>query len=66
MVGQEASASPSALRTSYMKTEINTSTVPQALDAIADLVLAYRPKPKSNPAKKRKRRVAKIAREREG
>jgi len=49
-----------------MKTEINTSTVPQALDAIADLVLAYRPKPKSNPAKKRKRRTAKIAREREG
>ena len=49
-----------------MKTEINTSTAPQALDAIADLVLAYRPKPKSNPAKKRKRRSAKIAREREG
>ena len=49
-----------------LKTEINTSTAPQALDAIADLVLAYRPKPKSNPAKKRKRRSAKIAREREG
>jgi hypothetical protein len=49
-----------------MKTEINTSTAPQALDAIADLVLAYRPKPKSNPAKKRKRRTAKIVRERDG
>ena len=44
-----------------MKTEINTSTVPQALDAIADLVLAYRPKPKSKTAKKRKRRATKIA-----
>ena len=35
---------------------------PKALDAIADVVLAYRPKPKSEPAKKRKRRVAKTAR----
>ncbi len=34
---------------------------PKALDAIADAVLAYRPKPKSKPAKKRKRRAAKIA-----
>ena len=49
-----------------MKAETDTSTAPQALDAIADLVLAYRPKPKSSPAKKRKRRAAKIAREREG
>lgn len=32
---------------------------PKALDAITDLVLAYRPKPKSKPAKKRKRRAAK-------
>jgi len=29
---------------------------PKSLDAITDLVLAYRPKPKSKPAKKRKRR----------
>jgi hypothetical protein len=27
-----------------------------ALDAIADVVLAYKPKPKSKPAKKRARR----------
>jgi hypothetical protein len=33
----------------------------KALDAIADKVLAYRPKPKSAPAKKRKRRKAKLA-----
>jgi len=34
---------------------------PKALDAIADVVLAYRPKPKSKPAKKRKRCAKKIA-----
>jgi hypothetical protein len=34
---------------------------PKALDAIADIVLAYRPKPKSKPAKKRKQKAAKIA-----
>ena len=34
---------------------------PKVLDAIADAVLGYRPKPKSNPAKKRRRRAAKIA-----
>jgi len=28
---------------------------PKELDAIVDMVLAYRPKPKSKPAKKRKR-----------
>lgn len=38
--------------------------VPKALDAIADVVLAYKPKPKTKPAKKRKKRAAKIARER--
>jgi hypothetical protein len=37
--------------------------VPKELDAIADVVLAYKPKPKSKPGKKRKRRAAKIARE---
>ncbi len=36
--------------------------VPKTLDAIADVVLAYKPKPKSKPAKKRKKR-AKMARE---
>lgn len=29
---------------------------PKALDRIADVVLAYRPKPKSKPARKRARR----------
>lgn len=36
---------------------------PKALDAIVDTVLAYRPKPKSKPAKRRKRRAAKLAKE---
>jgi hypothetical protein len=35
----------------------------KALDAIVDKVLAYKPKPKTKPAKKRKRRAAKIAKE---
>jgi transposase-like protein len=35
----------------------------KALDAVADKVLAFRPKPKSEPAKSRKRRKAKIIRE---
>jgi hypothetical protein len=35
---------------------------PKELDAIADVVLGYRPKPKSKPGKKRKRRAAKLAR----
>ena len=34
---------------------------PKALDAIVDKVLAYRPKPKSAPAKRRKRRRTKLA-----
>jgi len=33
-----------------------------ALDRIADAVLAYKPKPKSKPAKKRARRKKKIQR----
>ncbi len=37
--------------------------VPKELDAIADVVLAYKPKPKTKPAKKRRKRAAKIARE---
>jgi hypothetical protein len=36
---------------------------PKALDAIADVVLAYKAKPKTKPAKKRKKRAAKIAKE---
>ena len=35
--------------------------VPKALDAMIDVVLAYKPKPKSKPGKKRKKRAAKIA-----
>jgi hypothetical protein len=34
---------------------------PKELDAIADIVLAYRPKPKSKPAKKRKKLAKKLA-----
>lgn len=33
----------------------------KALDAIADVVLAYRPTPKTKPARRRKRRASKIA-----
>ena len=36
--------------------------VPKELDAIADVVLAYKPKPKTKPAKKRKKMAAKLAR----
>lgn len=32
---------------------------PKALDAMVRVVLAYRPKPKTKPAKRRKRRAAK-------
>ena len=35
--------------------------IPKELDAIADVVLAYRPKPKSEPAKKRKKMAKKLA-----
>lgn len=36
---------------------------PPVLDAVTDKVLAYRPKPKSEPAKKRERKRKKIQRE---
>lgn len=36
---------------------------PKALDAIADVVLAYRPKPKSEPAKARRRKRRKLEKE---
>ena len=67
-----ASASKTGIARAAAAAVVNGATIPEgvrpqhAIDAIADLVLAYRPKPKSNPAKKRKRRSAKIAREREG
>jgi hypothetical protein len=34
--------------------------VPQVLDTITDVVLAYRPKPKSKAGKKRKRKEKRI------
>jgi len=34
---------------------MSTTKPPKELDAIADVVLAYRPKPKTKPAKKRRR-----------
>jgi len=34
---------------------------PAILDAVADKVLRYRPKAKSKPARRRKRRAAKLA-----
>ncbi len=37
--------------------------VPKELDAIADVVLAYKPKPKSRTGKKRKKRARKIVKE---
>ena len=37
------------------------SVAPKVLDAIVDKVLAYKPKPKSAPAKSRKRRKARLA-----
>jgi len=36
---------------------------PKALDSIVDVVLAYRPKARSQPAIQRKRRATKIAKE---
>jgi hypothetical protein len=39
--------------------------VPKALDAIADVVLAYKAKPKTKSAKKRKKQTAKLAKERD-
>lgn len=34
---------------------------PKELDAVADVVLAYKPKPKSKPAKKRKKMTKKLS-----
>ncbi len=39
--------------------------VPKQLDAVVDVVLAYRPTPKTKPAKRRKRRANKIAKGRQ-
>jgi hypothetical protein len=36
--------------------------VPKALEAMADIVLAYKPKPKTKGAKKRKKHAARVAR----
>ena len=42
---------------------MSTHRPPPELDAIVDLVLAYRPKAKTDGAKKRKRKAKKIERE---
>jgi hypothetical protein len=36
---------------------------PKALDAIADVILAYRPKPKTKPARKRQKMRRRLAQE---
>jgi hypothetical protein len=36
--------------------------LPKALDAIVDVILAYKPKPTTKGAKKRKKHAAKVAR----
>jgi hypothetical protein len=36
---------------------------PKALDAITDVMLAYKPKPKSKPARKRSEKAEKIVKE---
>lgn len=41
---------------------MSAPTPPKELDAIVDLVLAYKAKPKSKPAKKRKQLAKKLAR----
>ncbi len=43
---------------------IKKPKIPKGLDAIADVVLAYRPKPKTKPAKKRQRASKRIQKER--
>jgi hypothetical protein len=40
---------------------MKTPKPPEILDAMVAVVLAYKPKPKTKPAKKRKKRAAKIA-----
>jgi hypothetical protein len=41
-------------------------SVPKALDSIADVVLAYKPKAKTKGAKKRKQHAAKVAKNSSG
>jgi hypothetical protein len=42
---------------------VDRMKTPRVLDAVADVVLVYRPQPKTKPARRRKRRAAKIQRE---
>ncbi|MGO9134898.1 MAG: hypothetical protein ACLP8A_12765 [Methylovirgula sp.] len=42
-------------------TKPSPEKVPKELDAIADVVLAHKPKPKSEPAKARKKKAKNIA-----
>ena len=46
------------------QSDVKLPTLPKAVEDFADTVLRYRPKPKSAPAKNRKRRASKIAKER--
>ncbi len=46
----------------YREPVSKVGRTPPELDAMADKVLAYRPKPKSEAAKSRKRKAAKVAR----
>ena len=39
------------------------SKTPKELDLITDVVLAYKPKPKTKAAKRRKRKIAKAAKD---
>jgi hypothetical protein len=42
-------------------TKPTLENVPKALDAMSDVVLAYKPKPKTKPAKKRKKNAKRLA-----
>jgi hypothetical protein len=44
-------------------TKTTPENVPQALDAIADIVLAYKPMAKAKAAKKRKKRARKMVKQ---
>ena len=54
-----ADGSGKASRSSKRMGRTMTKAAMKALNAIADVVLAYRPKPKSEAAKKRKRKAKK-------
>ena len=63
LVRRDMDVSPFALGTSG-KTSSRSLKTPVELDAIADVVLAYKPKPKTKAAKRRKRRAQNAKRKR--